>query len=194
MKRDFNEKGSMTLETALLLPIFFFMFLFVFGFFGFISARNQIHHALIQSAKSLSMDSYFTENVASAAESGTKFWEGFGDMIYDLVRLDNDPYYASSSDWYKRTTSTSVVEMRFVGFIAGSEGEEAAQKRLKSIGVEDGLDGIDFEYSVSDGDLEITAKYNLQVWFNFFGVGSFPMEDTVTVKMWGFDESSSSAA
>lgn len=194
MKRDFNEKGSMTLETALLLPIFFFMFLFVFGFFGFISARNQIHHALIQSAKSLSMDSYFTENVASAAESGTKFWEGFADMIYDLVRLDNDPYYASSSDWYKRTTSTSVVEMRFVGFIAGSEGEEAAQKRLKSIGVEDGLDGIDFEYSVSDGDLEITAKYNLQVWFNFFGVGSFPMEDTVTVKMWGFDESSSSAA
>ena len=193
MKRDFSEKGSMTLETALLLPIFFFMFLFVFCFFGFISARNQIHHALIQSAKSLSMDSYFTENVESAAESGTKFWGDFADMIYDLVRLDIDPSYASSSDWYKSTSNEPVIRKRFVGFIAGSEGEDAAQKRLKSIGVEDGLDGIVFEYSVTDGDLEITAKYNLKVWFNFFGVGSFPMEDTVTVKMWGFDESSAAA-
>ena len=194
MKRDISEKGSMTLETALLLPIFFFMFLFVFCFFGFISARNQIHHALIQSAKSLSMDSYFTENVESAAESGTKFWEGFADMIYDLVRLDIDPYYASSSDWYKSTSNKDVVKRRFVGFIAGSEGEDAAQKRLKAIGVENGLDGISFEYSVNEGDLEITAKYSLQVWFNFFGVGSFPMEDTVTVKMWGFDESSAASS
>ena len=196
MKRLFHEKGSLTLETALVLPIFFFMFLGVFCFFGFIAARNSIHHALIQSAKSLSMDSLLNEDVESAAEKETVFWGDFSDMIYDLVRLDNDPYYSSSTDWYKNSSSTSVVKKRFIGYLSGSgtEAEAAAQKKLETLGVVDGLDGINFEYSVSDGELEITATYELKVWIDFFGLTSFQMEDTVSARMWGFDDSSSSEA
>lgn len=196
MKRLIRDKGSLTLETAIVLPIFFFMFLFVFCFFGYISARNQIHHALLQSAKSLSMDSMLNESVESAAEDGTKFWGSFADMIYDFVRLGNDPYFSSSTDWYKNTSSNYVIQKRFVGYIAGSEDDaiDEASDKLRRIGVVDGLDGIEFEYSVSSGDLEITATYEWQAWFNFFGVGSYPIEDKVTVRMWGFNDSSSSEA
>ena len=63
MKAYENQRGSVTLETSIVLPIFIFLFLFIYGLFSVIAAQNQMTHALVQSTKSLSLDSYLTENV-----------------------------------------------------------------------------------------------------------------------------------
>lgn len=198
MKNKNNDKGSMTLETALVLPFFFFMFLFAFGFFGFISARNKINHALIQATKSLSMDSFVTESFNSIYDLGDdqkknafKAWDSMGDLFVGIIRTTTaDPYFAEKTDWYKRSTSNQVIKNRFVAYYAGGDNNPAdrASSNLKKMGVENGLDGMTFNYTVSgEGDLEVTLTYNLHSYFDFFGLGTFPMKSTATAKMWAYN-------
>ena len=184
MFRRNAQKGSVTLETSVVLPIFIFMFLFIYGFFSIVSAQNQITHALIQSSKSLSLDSYLTENVESAAEAKTKFWSGFNDMALDIVRMDNNRYFSSQADWYKAgNENTSVVKDRFVGYFAGGD-KNIANDRLKNLGIKSGLDGIDFELETNGEIITITIKYEIQYLFDFFGMGKIPMEQTIKSRMW----------
>lgn len=190
MKNNNHEKGTLTLETAIILPIFFFMFMCVFGFMGFVAARNQIHHALFQSAKSLSMDSYITEKTETLGSTDFKIWENLSDLVIDLIRLNVvKSNYVSRTNWYESPNNTDVVKNRFVAYLCGSGNDKEAQEKLESIGVKDGLKGMDFSYTVVNGDLKITLKYDLHLWLDIFGIGVFHMEDSVLVKMWGFDKS-----
>lgn len=179
-----NQSGSVTLETCIILPIFLFIFLFVDGLFSVIATQNQMTHTLIQSSKSLSLDSYLTENVESAAEDGTAFWGGLSDMVLDLVRLNNDPYFSSQTDWYKSEDgSPSVAKDRFVGFLTGGD-EAAADEKLKDMGIVGGLNGISFETKVDGETLTVTIKYEIQYWFDFFDMGKIPMEQSITTHLW----------
>ena len=65
MKRENTEKGSVTIEAAIILPIFCALFMALNGFFFVFNAQNQIAHALVQSATSLGMDSYANNQLAS---------------------------------------------------------------------------------------------------------------------------------
>lgn len=99
-----REKGSLTLETALVLPFFFFLFMFVIGYFGVLSARNSISHALIQATKSLSFDSYANESFETLGikeEGGLSFWNSISDMVASLIRVNADPKFADMTKWYK---------------------------------------------------------------------------------------------
>lgn len=182
-KRD-KQRGSVTLETSIVLPIFIFLFLFIYGLFSVVSAQNQMTHTLIQTAKSLSLDSYLTENVDSAAEAGTKFWGGLSDMVLDIVRIDNNEYFTSQTDWYKAPESSGdIVKKRFVGYLAGGD-ESAAREKLDNLGIVGGLDGITFETEVDDETLKLTIKYEIQYWFDFLDMGKIPMEQTITTRLW----------
>ena len=179
-----KERGSVTLETSIVLPIFIFLFMFIYGLFSVVSAQNQMTHTLIQATKSLSLDSYLTENVDSAAEAGTKFWGGLSDMVLDIVRIDNDPNFTSQTDWYKTPESSGdIVKDRFVGYLAGGD-ESAAREKLDNLGIVGGLDGITFETEVNGESLTVTIKYEIQYWFDFLDMGKIPMAQTVTSRLW----------
>ena len=178
-----KQRGSTTLETSIVLPIFILIFLFIFGLFAIVSTQNQMTHALVQSTKSMSLDSYLTENVDSAAEKGTKFWGGLSDMVMDIVRLSNDEHYTSSEDWYKTGEGASIARKRFVGYLTGGD-EKAAKEKLKNLGVVNGLDGVTFEVKVEGTELMVTMKYEIQYWFDFFGAGKIPMEQTIKSRLW----------
>lgn len=188
-----REKGSLTLETALVLPLFFFMFMFVIGYFGVISARNTISHALIQATTSLSLDSYANESfehLSITEEDGLTFWNSIADMVVDIFRFNADPYYASKDKWYKSNSKTDVVKKRFIAYLVGSDSDAVnkANKKLKSLGVENGLDGMSFKYTVVDGDLKVTINYKINSYFNFFGLGSTSVEQSTMAKMWKYDD------
>lgn len=188
-----RETGSLTLETALILPLFFFMFMFIIGYFGVISARNTISHALIQATKSLSLDSYASESFVSlgySEEDGITFWNSLSDLVADIIRANPDPYFANKDKWYTSNSNTEVIKKRFIGYLVGSEGNptDNANKKLKSLGVENGLDGMTFEYAVVDGDLKVTVNYKINSYFNFFGLGSTSVKQTTMAKMWLYDK------
>lgn len=193
MKRSKFEEGTLTLETALALPIFFFIFLSIFGFFGFIAARNQVRHALIQSVKSLSMDSYINEQISSTDKDDFVFWKNLPDLVMDIARSGNNEYYSSRSNWYSNTSGKDVIKKRFIGYISGGD-ESKAQESLKAMGVDNGINGMTFNYTVTDGDLTVTVSYKLHNWFDFAGIGTFDMEETATAKMWGYNKSNTSTS
>ncbi len=156
----------------------------MYGLFSVVSAQNQITHALIQASKSLSLDSYLTENVESAAEEGPKFWGGLSDMVLDFVRLDNNEYFTSKTDWYKTESGdTTVAKARFIGYLAGGD-INAAHEKLKSLGIVNGINGINFEMKVEDEEMTITIKYEIKYLFDFWGMGKFPMEQSITTRLW----------
>lgn len=184
MKEQEVQRGSVTLETSIILPIFLFLFLFLYGLFAIIRVQNQMTHALVQSTKSLSLDSYLTENVESAAENGTKFWGGLSDMVLDLVRVDNNPYFSSRTDWYKlENGNADIVKKRFIGYLTGGD-EDAAKEKMKALGIVGGLDGVTFQTKVDGEILNVTIKYQIQYWFDFFGMGKIPMEQTIKSRLW----------
>lgn len=179
-----KQKGSITLETSIIVPIFILIFLLIDGLFVIVSARNEITHALIQSANSLALDSYLTENVESAGETGTKFWADLSDMVIDINRIKNDTHFTSQTDWYKSPDGKpQIVKSRFVGYLAGGD-EAVAEETLKSLGVINGLSGVSFKTSIDDEDVEITIQYQLQFWFDFFGLGKIPVKQSITTRMW----------
>lgn len=181
-----NEKrqGSITLETSIVLPIFIFIILFVIGLLQVVVAQNIISHALVQSTKSLSMDSYLTENVESAAEAGTKFWGGLSDMVLDLYRLNCDEYFSSQTDWYKSSTgNASVAKKRFIGYFANGS-ESNAKELAKQLGIINGLDGIVFEMSIAEEDVIVTISYQIQIWFDMWDLGKIPIKQSITSRLW----------
>ncbi len=184
MENQERQRGSVTLETSIVLPIFLFLFLSIYGLFIVIEAQNQMTHVLVQSTKSLSLDAYLTDNVESAAKAKTEFWGGLSDMVLDIVRLDNNEYFSSQTDWYGfEDGNPSIAKKRFIGYLAGGD-EEAAEEKLKAMGIVGGLDGVTFKTKADGEILEVTIKYEIQYWFDFFGMGKIPMEQTIKSRLW----------
>ncbi len=181
-KKLSSTDGTVIIETSMVLVMFIFVILFIYGLFSIISAQNQMTHALIQSSRSLSLDPYLTEHVDSIAEADT-FWSGLGSMVLDLARLSNDKHFSSSDDWYKGTGDSGLAKDRFVGYLAGGS-ESAANEKLNNLGVVDGLDGVKFNMVISGEDMTITMKYELQFWFDALEVGKIPMKQSITTRMW----------
>lgn len=184
MDRRDKQYGSVTLETSIILPIFIFIFLFIYGLFSVISAQNHMTHALVQASKSLSLDSYLSENLESAAEDGTKFWGGLSDMVLDIVRLDNDEYFTSQTDWYaSENGDAQIAKERFIGYLTGGD-ESKAKEKCDSLKIVNGLDGVTFKTKVEGEKLTVTIKYEIQYWFDFFDIGKFPVEQSITTRLW----------
>ena len=50
-KWSMKEKGSISLEACIVVPMFIFLMLFMYSFFSFFIARNEIGHAVLATAK-----------------------------------------------------------------------------------------------------------------------------------------------
>ena len=58
-----SQKGVLTVEACLCLTLFMFLILFLYSFFAIFEAQMKIHHTLLQSAQSMSLDSVATEKL-----------------------------------------------------------------------------------------------------------------------------------
>ena len=183
-----SKKGSMVLETALVLPLFMFTFLFIFSVIPIFSTRNQMTHALIQTTKSLSMDPYLNEAYKLPSNNNNNFWGGLDDVLSDAYRTlrYGDQYYSNKNNWYVVSNSDDVVRNRFYGYLGGDE--DGANAYLKNLRVKDGKDGVSIEYEVVDGHLHVTIHYTIQYLFDFAGLGGIDMTHTAVAKMWGYDD------
>lgn len=184
--RELRERsdGALILELSIVLPIFMLLILFCYGLFALTSAQNQITHALFQSSKSLSLDPYLTEHVDSVHESQT-FWSGLDSIFMDAMRSSNDNHFSSATDWYEdEAGNASLAKLRFVGYLTGGD-DAAADEKLRSLGVVNGLSGVDFDMAVNGEKMVITVRYELQFWVDAFRLGKIPIEQSVTTRLWG---------
>ncbi len=168
-----TKKGSLTIEASIALTAFMFIVVTIFSFSTVYKAQSIVAHATLQVSQSLAIESYYRETISKSGSADLlskliKFAELLGVDGYSEV----DDGYASLGD--KDTNFYKIVKKTFVYSIA--DNFDLADELLKEIGVEKGLDGIDFTYSsVSGGDIIINVQYKVKLPFSFFG------ERTVTL-------------
>ncbi len=185
-----NEHGAVSLEACIVLPIFIFVLMFFYGLMVFFSGHQLLSHSLIQSAESLSLDPYATEQLKISWDE----MEGGEDLVqamYADAFTSQDPYFSSNEKWYAENSDLLIptVRSRFLAYFVGSgtssEMEKAADERLKTIGVQGGLDGLDFSGTKIEGNtLTIVIKYKQEFVFNFQGLAAFDRQQSITITLW----------
>ena len=96
-----KEKGSVTLETTIVLPIFLFLFLFLYGLFSLVNAQNQITHALVQATKSMSLDPYLSSKIDVPGLDNTVTFGSLNEALVSLIRVNEDPHFCAKRVWYE---------------------------------------------------------------------------------------------
>ena len=144
-----NCSGSLTLEACIVVPIFIFFMLMVNGLFLFFMGQQMLSHALIQTAKVIALDSYENQRV-KASNNATL------EMLLDINNFIHKDDSYSSEDWLK---NNSVLQERLKKGLKVYLGG-ANNKLLRMMGVEGGIDGIDFsESKYKKGILTLHLKY-----------------------------------
>lgn len=173
-----NEKGSMTLEASIIVPIFVSVMLLANGFFIFFMGQQMMANALIQSAKSLSYDPYATQRTDL---DNANFLTELIPTIYDALDAGGGDY-VSSTPWYEDDNIEDEVKARFLLYLSPTNADEL----LKTFGVENGVAGLDFsESTYSDGVLTVKMNYTQEFIFNMMGLASF--DDSMQVKVRMFE-------
>ena len=179
-----NEKGVVSLEACIVLPIFFFLIVFFYGFMLLFAGEQIVNHALIQSTVSLSLDSYSVDKLADSTNVD-KMLQG----ALDYVMQGEETPHSSREKWYESQDKTQQeVRTRFVSYVANGD-EEYANKKLKQFGIVGGLEGISFSECKVEGNdrdkvLTITIEYEQEYIMDAFGLLKYDRKKTITQKMW----------
>lgn len=186
MHKNKNE-GVISIEASIAIVLFLFMMLFFYSLFYMTIAHHMIAHALTQASQSMSLDTYESK-VFTADKDALLGANNLGQVINGLLgAVGADNGYVSTKRWYdtdKNDVLQSVAKARFVSYFAESEKE--ADERLKALGVESGLSGLDFSESKASGsDVYIIVKFNIEPWINFFHLPSIQMKMQSRSRMWG---------
>ena len=175
-----RERASVTLEAAIILPIFCFLFMALNGVFFVFSAQNQVMHTLVQTANSLSLDPYWNEKT------------GVENLNVSIILQNIERYvvrdqsFSSAESWHKNeTVSSGVLEDRFYSYFTGDGNKLSAYTKLKKLGV---VGNMELSGTVNNGDLTLVAKYKMKLWFNLFKTEPLDLSQKVKVHLWGLED------
>lgn len=178
MEKRKNNRGSITLEAAIVVPLFIILMLLVNGLFVLFMGQQIMSHSLIQSAKSLAFDPYSSQRVSSDES------DDLADMFTEIFSFVGGDY-TSSEEWYKESNIEEIVQERYVAYLRENRSDTDAL--LEEIGVKNGVDGLDFSDStLEDGVLTIKLKYTQEYIFNAAGLAEFDREISVKIKLFEY--------
>ena len=182
MKKEKLNSGSITLEAAMVVPLFIILMLLVNGLFVMFMGQQIMSHTLIQSTKSMAFDPYSTQRVSANED------DDLADMFVDIFSFASGDY-VSTDKWYEENLDNidEVIEERFIAYFRNSRSD--ATVLLDEIGVKNGLNGLDFSGStLEDGILTVKMKYTQEFIFNAAGLAEFERELSVKVKLFEYTE------
>lgn len=180
MKSKKNNSGVITLEAAIMVPMFIILMLLVNGIFIMFMGQQILSHTLIQSAKSMAYDPYSSQRVEANSE------DKLADMFVDIFSF-SDEGHVSTDKWYKENLDSidNVIEERYTAYL--KESRSNAQLLLEEIGVKNGISGLDFSgSSLENGILTVKLRYTQEFVFNAAGLAEFEREITVKVRLFEF--------
>lgn len=182
MRKNNSCRGSITLEAAIVVPLFIILMLLVNGFFVMFMGQQIMVHTLIQSAKSMAFDPYSSQRVSVNEE------DDLADMFVDIFSFASGGHM-STEKWYEDDLDNidDIIEERYIAYLRASRSD--AKLLLDEIGVKDGLEGLDFSgSSLENGILTIRMKYTQEFIFNAAGLTEFERELCVKVRLFEYTE------
>lgn len=177
MKRK-KESGVLTLEAAILMPIFIMLALALDGMFLFYMGQQIMVHTAAQTAKSMAFDPYAVARVQS--DSG----DGLADLFVDFFGMFGSGH-SSTEDWSSEKSTKDIADVARERFTAYLRGDKASGNGLLDIiGVSGGIDGIDFSESKIEGEyLLLKIRYTQEFPFNLMDIASFSRLISLKVRL-----------
>ena len=74
------------------------------------------------------------------------------------------------------------AKKRFIGYLEPDKGLQ--EKKIRMMGIHNGIEGIHINIEENGKDFKITAKYKILFWFNFFGSDGVEMEQSFKARKW----------
>lgn len=204
-----DSRGSLTVEALLFLIPFIMAFCTVINAARFVQAEVLIHHAATQTAKQISAYSYVltkaeistkmqetngkSEKFAADVEKATSSIEGFADAVGDADSLVEGVFSLAKAEGRKNLMTQIAGDLteenikRSLGLMTDDPDEF-----LSSIGIEDGLSGLDYSESewISNGEEEkgnvrIVVTYTMKnVLFPDFDFGQYVFSQSASTLIW----------
>ena len=173
-----KEQGVLTVEATIVSMIFVMFVLFLYNFAGVYRAQSLVSHATIEAADAVALESYLRE---VAFESDPQ------EVVYLASKLGGSGTLDADSLESLRTADLPrIARDKFVAAIAKNETE--ADKKLKQLGVKDGLAGIDFSkcHADLDGDnIVVFLDYTIEFQFPVFGAREIRVTKAAKAKTFG---------
>jgi len=182
IKDRWEQKGSITIEASISLVTFSLFLLFFLNFAILFRVQNIVGHGILNAAKGMSVENYWLGGV-----DDTKI----GGMVNAIVGLFADTggmgdVYAS---WGTAGGTVEVAKGYFIDSITAAGGDAEADSRLKSLGIEGGVSGLDFSgTAVSDGKVTVRVSYKVKLFFPFYPLEEVVMEQYASANLWEYKD------
>ena len=129
-----REQGILTVEASIVLTLMLLFILFLFSFGRVYRAQNLASHATLQSADAVAMESYLRETALQTDVS---------EVVHLASHItESSAISAESLESLRSANLPKIARQKFIAAIASSEAK--ADEKLKSMGVKNGLAGVDF--------------------------------------------------
>lgn len=187
-----KEKGAVSLEACIVVPLFIFLMLFLYSFFVVFEARNEMGHVLLATTNSMAFDVYADKNLGQSGD--------ISQLLYLLYKRSGDHSDGFSCEelWFKTTqdkdedgnvsinaTFENAIRARFVAYLTDGGTTQDADAILKKYHIVGGLDGVDFSGSTVEGsDLKIKINYEIEYEFQVFGLQPIVLEQSACSRIW----------
>ena len=173
-----REQGILTVEASIVLTLMLLFILFLFSFARVYRAQNLVSHASLQSADAVAMESFLRE---------TALQSDAADVAYLASHItSSDALSEESLESLRSADVPKLVKEKFIAAIASTEVK--ADEKLRSVGVKDGLSGIDFSECKMDlvnDDVIVAIKYTIEMQFPVFGFDEITVTKAAKAKTFG---------
>lgn len=163
-----KEKASLTVEAALVLPIFLYFIIAFLYIIQILFLQEQIQTAITKMSLSLSKSAYIYDDFAD---------------VGDILNFD-DTIFEDEFDFSLREMADSVVQGALIKAYAGTCFNE---KHINLGLIHNGFDGISFYGSrVLDEDkcIDIIVRYQVRIPIKFFILEEMSLMQRVRVRAW----------
>lgn len=170
VKRLFNNcrRASLTVEAALVLPLFMFFMLAFLYFIQILTVQERIQAAITRIAMNYAKTAYVYKDFPSADET----------LNFDFSVFDN------SFELKLGSLADSLAGKAIVGISAG---EYLDNELINNSCIVGGFDGLSFECSGiigSNSDIEIAVRYKLKIAVPLFALDEMQMLQWVRMRKW----------
>jgi len=173
-----REQGVLSVEASIVLTLMLLFILFLFSFGRVYRAQNLVSHATLQSADAVALESYLRETALQADAS---------DVVYLANQItDSSAISAEGLESLRSANLPKIARQKFIAAIASSEAK--ADEKLRSMGVKDGLAGIDFsecKMDLGSDDVIIAVTYTIEMQFPVFGYDEITVTKAAKAKTFG---------
>ena len=163
-----RSDGIMTIEASISFTIFILLIVFILSFGKLYIAQNMVNHAVLQTARNLSIQTVYDETLPDSkveivADGLTQFYE-YMKLFFGQGKLPS----RKQVNEITHKGDVDVIKQEFK-YVITSNNTMDGETYIKWAGIEHGVSDINFAGSKIGDDVVVKASYKVRFNFPFIG-------------------------